>query len=58
MTKKTKDALKAAALGAGVVVVLLPGTWNWLRAKFMGTEAEKKKAEDWAKKTEDEFKKG
>jgi hypothetical protein len=57
MQKKTKDALKVAGITAAVMFMVLPGTFEWVRAKYMGTAEEKAKAEAYGKATQDTFKK-
>ena len=45
MNKRTKDALISAAIGAGIVFLVVPGTWWLVSSKVIGSEAQKKKAQ-------------
>ena len=44
MNKRTKDFWVAAAVGAGVVFVLIPGSFWFVSKKWFGSTAEKAKA--------------
>ena len=56
MRKKTRDTLIIVGVTLAVAAWMLPGTYDWARAKYFGDEAEKKKAAAYGTTTQKVFK--
>jgi len=57
MRKKTRDTIIIVGATLAVAAWMLPGTYEWVVAKYFGTEAEKKKAAAYGESTKKTFKK-
>ena len=56
MKKKTRDTLIIVGATLAVAAWMLPGSYDWARAKYFGTEGEKKKAAQYGEQTKATFK--